>query len=547
MHGEKIIRKTSFGLIIKTQPMSEKRILNCELTSTSVDDCDVTSYVIKVGAIVAPGLLIGMCLFFATFLFCSFRFCCNCCGGRQQSANMCCPPSKDKHIPARYSYYDILRAKVFMWLVAGVGVAALIWGNSTSSQVVNGLNGLADAIQGVPSRLTDKIDEMDESLTVQLYDAAKNATETVALMANSSLKTEVEKVRNDLDGMLQDSVGEYQSKANDYSFVLFIIFSVPSAVVICGAPLALFNIRKYLPMLLVWITFILGTFVWIVHGVFAGTSFVMDGLCTEISGAANNRRNIISALSGCESSTFTDYLTSFKDLRKEQAKDACENFNKLCYDTSKTASENLEAQQIYDCGASGAIVCTDKDLPEISEEILSKYTHANIVALPNIEETGGVCLRSEWRDECTIPRCAEDCKFSGNNTLSPVGRFSKQVESNLNAAVVVSSTIDSIGNQFANCDAILSYMLQDFDEPCQSMVKGMTGARDSSGMQGFACLGGIYALVFGSKRFLSNDYVDVALKEEDDDGDNKGKKTSNSGSKYQDSTLDGDNQEMNAM
>ena len=520
----------------------DKRILNCEITATSLDSCDPLSYGIKVGAIMGPGILIGFCLLFATFLFCSFRYCCNCCGGRQQSANMCCPPSKDKKIPARYSSNDILRSKLFMWLVAGVAVGSLIWGNSTSAQVVGGLNGFADAIKAVPARLFDKIDEMDKALTVDIYNAEKNTTETVALFSNSSVKQEAEGVRDSLDSLLKDSVGDYQTQANSYSWVLFVIFSVPSAVVICGAPLALFNIRKYLPMLLVWLTFFLGTFVWILHGVFAGTSFIFDGFCTEVSGAANNRRNIISALSGCGSATFGDYLSAFRELRKQKDQDACAEFNPLCYDNTKTALQNLEARQIYDCGASGSIDCTNKDLVEVSEAILSKRTHPNIVALPNVDQTGAVCVSSEYRNDCTIPHCSFDCRYSGNNTLSHVGRFSKQVDSTLNAAIKVSNTIDSLGNQFANCDAILSYMLQDFDEPCQNMVEGMTGARDSSGMQGFACLGGIYALVFGSKRFLSYDYADVALNEDGEEDENDKKPDA----KYRDSTTIGA-EEMNNM
>jgi hypothetical protein len=497
---------------------SNLRILNCPIDAKSSSDCDPIAYVIKVGAAVFPGILIAIFLFLTIFLVCAFRFCCNCCGGRNQTANICCPPSKDKNIPARYSKNDILRAKIFMYLVAGLGVAAIIWGNDVSAQVVSGLNGFADEIKAIPDYLLDKIIEINNTLTVSLYHANTDTTETTALFANTSVMTQAQSVKNDLSSKVADQIGTFQSKINEFSFVLFIIFSVPSAVVVAGAPLALFNIRRFLPMLLVWVTFVLGTLCWIVHGTFAGTSFVIDGLCTEISGVANNRRNIISPLIGCNSDTFGAYLTSFRELRENRSEITCEKFKPLCYNSSQSDYDNVQKKQIYDCGVNDTLYCANIDLPEAVVLLRGLKIHRNITNFPRVNESGAVCISDEYKNDCTFDHCSFDCRFAQNGTLSPSGKLSKEIVSLLDAAIKVSVKIDSLGNQFANCDAILGFLLKPFDEPCMKMVKGMDGARDASGMQGFACIGGIFALIFGSKRFISSDYANKAIGEDGVEG-----------------------------
>lgn len=514
-------------------PTSEKRFLNCPITAKTMSDCDPVAYIIKVGFTIAPGIIIGMFCFMSIFLVCCFRFCCNCCGGREQTANVCCPPSKDKNIPARYSTKDILRSKLLMFAVAGVAVGAIVWGNAVASQVVSGLKGFGDAVQGIPDHVWSKVVEMNESLTLPVYTASTNTTTTVALFENSSVMTEARKVRDTLTGLFKDSMGDYQRGIDDFSFVLFIIFSVPSAVVVAGAPLALLNIRRWLPMLLAWLTFLLAMIVWTVHGAFAGTAFVVDGLCTEVSGIANNRRNIVSPLVGCSSSTFTDYVESFRKLRREQAQQACKQFAPLCYNSSQSDADNLKAKQVYDCGASSTINCTGKDLPDVAETILSTKIHANIVNLPLVNETGSVCLSEAYKYECTIPRCSFDCRYASNGTQSDMGRQAKEVDSSFFVATQVSVTIDSIGNQFANCDAIMSFLFRPFDEPCQQMVRGTKGARDCSGMQGYACIAGIFALIFGSKRFISSDMANQPLGQaaDDDAADKEKKRNYNSGGK----------------
>ena len=53
-------------------------------------------------------------VFLSMFLFLILRFCCNWCGGRNPSPNICCPPSKEHQVYARYTGKDIWRAKIFM-------------------------------------------------------------------------------------------------------------------------------------------------------------------------------------------------------------------------------------------------------------------------------------------------------------------------------------------------------------------------------------------------------------------------------------------------
>src|SRR3989338_6305727 len=133
----------------------------------------------KLAFAVIPGMIIGCFAFFSIFMVCCFRFICNCCGGRNQSANVCCPPSSDKHIPARYSGKDILRAKIWMYVAALMAVAALIWGNTSSAQLVGGLKDFGGAVSGIPDHIFAKIEQLNASLTLPVYDAQSNTTKIV--------------------------------------------------------------------------------------------------------------------------------------------------------------------------------------------------------------------------------------------------------------------------------------------------------------------------------------------------------------------------------
>lgn len=496
------------------------RFLNCPIEATALGECDPTGYIMKLAFAVIPGMIIGCFAFFSIFMVCCFRFCCNCCGGRNQSANVCCPPSADKHVPARYSSKDILRAKLWMYAATAMAVAAIIWGNTVSTELINGLRGFGTAITDTPDHIFSKVVELNRTLTLPVYDATTNETTIVAIFANSSAMTEAVKVRTTLSGYFSDSMGAYQAGLDSFSFVLFIIFSVPSAAMILGAPMALCNIRRYLPTILAFVVLLLCAFVWIVQAVFSGTSFLVNGICTEVSGVANNRRNVISPLIGCSTATFTGYLSTFRDLRQQKAEAACNQFLPMCYDYSKTALQNLQDKKIYDCGST-ALNCTGKDLGDVTDIILGVYVHRNIADLPMSNQTGAVCLDEAVKYKCSIPTCAYDCRYVGNNSLSDTGMLAKQVNSTFYVATTVSVTIDSIGNQFANCDAILSFLLQPFDVACQKLVSGANGARDCSGMQGYAAMTAVFALFFGAKRFISGDQANKAIdpEEKPDDDD----------------------------
>ncbi len=486
------------------------RFLNCPLDTKSISDCDPAGYIIKLALTVVPGIILAALTFLTIFAVCCFRFLCNCCGGRNQSANVCCPPSADKNIPARYSKNDLLRTKLWMFAATGLAVSAIIWGNAASAQFVGGLKDFGVAVSGIPNHIFAKVQEMNESLTLPVYDASTNETKVVALFGNSSVMTEALKVRTTLSDLFSSSMGAYQTGIDSFSFVLFVIFSVPAGMVILGAPLALCNVRRYLPSLLAFVVLFLGIFVWALHGVFAGTSFLVNGICTEVSGIANNRRNVISPLVGCSTSTFTGYIDNFRKLRKDKAQDACNEFVPLCYDNLRLPLENLQDKKVYDCGSTTPN-CTDKDLADVADIILGVVIHRNIVDLPNVNATGAVCLDEALKYDCSIPVCADKCRYPSNNSLSETGMLAKQVNSSFFVATSVSVTIDSIGNQFANCDAIMSYLLQPFDEPCQKIVSGADGARDCSGMEGYAVMTAVFALLFGAKRFMSSDMADKAI------------------------------------
>jgi hypothetical protein len=499
---------------------AEKRILNCPIDATSLSSCNLPAYLIRVGANTGPGIVIAILMFLSIFVFCCFRFVCNICGGRAPSPNVCCPPSRDKGIPARYGTWDIWRAKLLTFACAAVAVAALSWGNAVSSSVVAGLNGFGDAIVRTPNRITVRVDQMEADMAVVIYDASTDTSSTVNYFSNSTVKTEARGVRDKLTSAITDSLDSYRAGINQFAFVLFIIFSVPSALVILAAPLALLNIRRIVPFVLVWLIFVLGTCTWMVHGVFAGTSFVVDGVCTEVSGAANNRRNVIAPLIGCSGNIFSAFSSSFNTLRDQRGQAACTQMAVLCYDYNATAATNVANGRTLDCGSSGDLQCGARSFANVTTELVDLRHHPNVANFPGVAATGATCVSPQNNGSCTTAKCAVDCRFPGNSSLSPVGRQSLATVSLFDAASRVSSVVDSLGSQFGNCDAILAYILFDYDTPCQTLTRALSDARDCAGMLGYTCIAAIFALVGGSKRFRSLDEAGKAI---DENGDEAGK------------------------
>lgn len=494
----------------------DRRILNCQSNATTLDDCDPVSYVIKVGMAVGTGVVISIFVFFGIWPLLFGRYCCNCCGGREQSPGLCCPPNKDKHLPARYGKWDLWRAKLLMFALTALAVTAIIWGTERSAQVVSGVNGLSAALAATPKHIFSKVEQMNAELIVDIYDPKTDQTSKLDIFGNSSTMAQARSVRDTLDKDVNGAMGSYSSTIDSFAFVLFIIFTVPSAVVILGTPLAICNIRRWLPMLLVWLTFVLTMGVWIVHGAFAGTSIVVDGLCTEVSGAANNRRNIITPLTGCKTSIFKAYLTSFSELRDGRAEIACTAVEPLCYVPADSVVTNLNNGRIYDCGPTSKLGCPGITLANFSDAVDALRIHSAIENTGPALQAGATCQTDPYKTNCLLRSCAFDCTSPSNGSLSVVGRVSKGIVSLVDAAVQVSITMDTLGNQFANCDAIMSFLMEPFDQPCVTLTAGVAGARDAAGMQGIAGIGAIFALVFGSKRFISGDEAGKAQGADDE-------------------------------
>jgi len=162
--------------------LKQLRVLDCTLNSKSFDDCSWTGYAWRVGVFAAPGLLISALFLLICPFYCIFKYCCNCCGGKRQSPNFCCPHDT---LPARYSRADLLRPKLLVFIAFFAACGSLAWGLTGNTLLLQGLNGFGTAIKDVPTLLQDLIDEISLNMKVPLYDSATDTT-TITDLGNTT-------------------------------------------------------------------------------------------------------------------------------------------------------------------------------------------------------------------------------------------------------------------------------------------------------------------------------------------------------------------------
>ena len=122
----------------------QKRMLDCTIESRSLDDCDANAYAIRLGVFAAPGIIMFLLLWLCCPFYCGGKYCCNCCGGRSQTPNCCCPADK---YPARYSQGDLIRPRVYGVLAMLVCAGSLGLGYTGIFQLIDGLDGLKTVVE----------------------------------------------------------------------------------------------------------------------------------------------------------------------------------------------------------------------------------------------------------------------------------------------------------------------------------------------------------------------------------------------------------------
>lgn len=480
---------------------TQLRILDCTLETTTVDDCDVEGYVTRLFYYIMPGLIFGgLTLLWCPF-YCAGKYCCNCCGGRNQSPGCCCPQSD---VPMTYSSGDLIRNKLIMLLAMVLTGVAFIWGYAGSAQVTGGLKDFGDAISSIPAVLDVEIQAIDDALVLNQWNSTTNSTSPNRLFSTTgnATKRTAEDQRNTLASTIEDSLGDYNSRVADAKEALWFMFLIPLGCVTAGFVFGICNCRKVLPMMIVWFLFLLTFLIWMCHSLFGAAHHIFYDMCFEIDQISNQRANVIANVAGCEDSMFTDFRLSFKSLEITQAENTCNALATRCWVDSDSVATNLNNGNVYDCPSN--LDCSGMTFATLVEHLETSFKiHTSIMTSPLDEARQARCR--DTSEDCTVQRCAWDCAVadSEGGYLLEIGLTSAEVYATFLGAKQVSNAIDVLGAKYSSCDAAMRIVISVLDAPCQRLTGGLRNDMHASGLLAFAMTIGIFVYAWGAKRFIS--------------------------------------------
>lgn len=485
-----------------TASQSGLRVANCKLGATSLSQCDTTGYAIRIAVFSGPGLIIAVLFLLAAPMYLIGKYCCNCCGGRRQAPNFCCPADE---LSAVYSKGDLIRPRVVLFLALATAIGAFIWGYVGGGNLESGIVTIGDRIADVPTLLRAELNSMDAALTVSLYTASSDSTSTVALLHQASFSnvlTAGNASLNSMTSLVGDNVGQVQKYVKDYSFIVWVFFAVPVGLLVVGAFFSVCSIRRYGPMVLVWLSFLLGTLVWICHAVFCLSSMVVADGCVEIHGVAYEQQNVLPALVGCTESMFADFTTNFNSMRTTLTQDLCNQLTPYCYDSTKTTAQNAAAGTVLVCPS--PMDCTSVTFGQMTVWMATAFQTSHDIAFlnPTSSGTDGLrCATAANLDSCYLNICQTDCTYAAGG-LSSYGKLSKQFWSSYQALRNVSNVIDTQASQYSNCDSLFSLLISPLDAPCKTVTNALIADRQASGLLGLCMIAALFSIAWGAKRNL---------------------------------------------
>ena len=510
-----------------TERLTEKRLGDCNLQARSTSDCDFTTYGTRVGVQSAPGIIIALFMIIAYPTYIIGKYLCNCFGGRNPTHGFCCPVDDqethegddvagegslkdggDGTHKFLYRKSDIVRAKLAIFAGLAAMAFAFSWGIWGAVQVTDGSADLVHQVGEIPNVLRAQINTMESELTFATFDPNTNTSGTTNFLVDDAtgrqVKVEATNVIGKVDDTLTDVNGGIKSVMGKYSIAFYFIFVIPFLVIIVGVVLALVNRRGCLPMCLFHAMMVIGILIWLLQVVLTGVTMVSYDLCLEVSSLSDRQINLLVPLSGCDDDIFSGFRTQFKVAEKQTTRDACTQIAGNCYDSTQSVAANMNAQKFLQCPDNLATNCTTMErFSELATIVNSAIIiHPDIVAIPNSSEDGYTCTKAEWRSNCTFDRCASDCINATAGSLSIFGMQSKNVSLMVKGAQQVVGTIDRYGAAYSLCEPVLYSVMSPLSPGCSKAASGFAKTSQATGVTGIAMILGLFAMAWGSKRFL---------------------------------------------
>lgn len=415
--------------------------------------------------------------------------------------------------PKHYSTFDILRVKTYAILLGIASIVLFSVGMAAAGRTKSGVLKSIDALGSIGRVLQTELDEIDAALVIPTYDYDTDSFNTFDLLNSTSQGRDVAEYFNNvsttIEGVIKSSTSPVEGALNTISTILFIVVLLPCACMFLNAIFAVFNIRKWGPMLNGFITFLSLIVIWIAHGVIGFGGFVISDVCTEITALANQEQNVVSALVECPTSLLDDARAAFTKLDLTEAGKACLELNKTCViptsDYLQFARDAAKGR-IFDCPVD-FLNCTEATFSRLLNYTqFAMKINSSIYDLDGAEENGVVC-RNTSRTECTIARCSEKCTFE-NGSRSDTGKSSMLAITQFKSSGTVTSIFADVGAKFYVCTSLLTLIFSEMVGPCDQTAEGLFSYYMTSGVIGLFAIVSIYVSSWGSKRFINLDVIE---------------------------------------
>ena len=418
-------------------------------------------------------------------------------------------PSGVETVAVRYTFFDILRPKLLTLVVLCIASAGLALGLVGSFKIMDSIDTAFVAITGIPDTVMVQVDLIVSQMAFESYSASTDTTSTTNFMLTTQegmdAYAEITSAADEMKAMIADATGDLRDQIKSFDFVPILVFTIPCLFPVLGVIFAIFNVRTFFPQFNMALMTFFGALMWLLHVVFSVAAIAVNDLSNELHAVTNGKMNVLVAVSGCTDSTFISVKSSFFDMARVEARNLCADLP--CYDTTKTSLQNVQDGNVIDCTPLAGRCPTITAVDFFSALEFDVSLHSAIKQLPDYVAHGYWCAADG--PTCSLSECLDTCRDSMTDPtanpapLSTLGKTSKEIVYSLRGVRKVLKVFDEHAVMLSACQPIISLALLPARDSLDSLRSGLFDIRSASAIFGIAFIAGLFAMAWGTKRFIS--------------------------------------------
>eukprot|EP00759_Apiculatamorpha_spiralis_P058504 PhF_6_TR9223/c0_g1_i1/m.14506 len=456
--------------------------------SNSLNDCDLQTYFADTyGVYVVAPIVLAILMFVVIPIILCARYCCNCCGGFRRSPNGgCCGgttwnerPETEKN--AHYLATHVTASKIAVIVVLVLGIVGLACCVAGASGIQKAFDDTWSSTDNLITWLQNKVKSMRTKLT------RSDGTLVGSLIPGDfdNINKQIENVRSSKND-LKDQFSSLWQPVVTASYVMGV---VPIIAFVTGVILAYCNIRRCGPLVLILLSWFVGTLFWILAFAIGLTNVILVEFCDEVDAQKTKAPGVMQwyAIPVCNKSI---PLSAAKDLvttaEKVSATAACNALMTTC-ENSDVYNAQANPSVVYYCPLAA-------DVPRYCTTF-SSATY-QIVNVTRAKSTLPRQLCTDVTNtQCTIAKCSQTCSDGNAKTTS-----ANSISALLDANRAFTAFNEDVAPML-DCNALYDKAFEVFSS-CSTFVAATTVGR--AGLIVYAvgmwCLA--ITMMFGQKRFF---------------------------------------------